>query len=158
MKKIDNSKIYKQYGVIDIKWIDNDNLLLFLLKASQYEPTSCQKVYNIKTENMTDIKLADKIFDMTDYNNGYCLYQKSRTIAYIYKMDLKEEKIVLSKRYLITANDIPNDPLFGLGFISKDKIARITYIEGEKGFFDYTLNLKGNCRIKMEIKEIVNKQ
>lgn len=156
IKKVDNSKIYKLYGVNDIKWIDKDNLLLFLLKAGRYEPTSCQKVYNVKTENIIDIKLADKNFDMTDYNNGYCLYQKSKTTAYIYKMVLKEGKIILSKRYQITANDIPNDPLFGLGFISKDKIARITYIEGEIGFFDYTLNLKGNCRIKMDIKEISN--
>ena len=154
-RKIESKYYCKSWKFLDISWIDNDNLLLFLAKPMEKGIEFSQKIYNIREDKITDLILPKKDYILDDYYNGFCLIRTEGTPpAYIYRLCIDHGKAIFRKSHQINAEIGINNPLYELGFVSESKIARITDVEAEKGFFSIFLNLEHNNYLKIEISEI----
>ncbi|MBI4645972.1 MAG: hypothetical protein HY738_05090 [Bacteroidia bacterium] len=150
-RKIESDHYCKSWKFLDVSWIDNDNLLLFLAKPIERGITYDQKVYN----KIINLILPKKNYIFDDYYNGFCLIRTGGSPpAYIYKLYLDQGKVYLKKSHQINAETGVNNPLYELGFVSKSKIARITNVEAEKGFFSLFLNMTQNNYLQFDIQEI----
>ena len=153
--KIVNNQYFKTWDCLDICWIDNDNLLLFLVKAAINGPLYCQKIYNIRKDRIIDFSLPKGDYSLDDYYDGHCIIRKfNDPPALIYRLSIQNEKTTLIKTHQINTPTSKNDPLYELGFVSKNKIAIITNIEAEKGIFSLWLNLDSYKCKKLDIKPI----
>lgn len=155
IKKIDSDVYFGDWKFLDFFWIDNDHILLFLAKPAESGIKYIQKIYNIQNGKIINLIINEKGYQVDDYYNGYCLVRTGKEPpAYIYKLDLINDSVALSFDSMIEVEQELSEPLYELGFVSERTIARITNIEGEKGFISLPLNLKSVNFLKFKITPI----
>jgi hypothetical protein len=154
VKVIESDVFFRDWKFLDFFWVDDEHILFFLSQPIERGINYCQKIYNIQNDKIIDLIIPDKDYQMDDYYNGFCLVRTGKEPpAYIYKLDLINDSIALSIDSMIEVEQEIGEPLYELGFVTESTIARITNIEGEKGFFSLILNLRRNNYLQIKISE-----
>jgi hypothetical protein len=137
----DISYFCKYYVIVNVYWVDANNLLFILfspIKESKY----C--LYNVKNQKITELKLPEKYAELDDYYNGLFLMRvwSKPYKAAIYDFDIKTLKFTL--KHKIYAETKEYNPLYRLGFVSPAKIARMTTSAAVFTEFEIYLNQMQN--------------
>jgi hypothetical protein len=144
--KVLSEQYFKTWQCYDIEWIDNNNLLLYLIRVNEmgngYEYN--QKIFNVNNNSVTEIFLPPNSEKFEDINNGNCIIRTANNNRQFIVYSLKSEnsKFVFEPLFSISAINKNNKPIGTINFISNNKIILTSNIEGEREIVHLWMNLK----------------
>jgi hypothetical protein len=144
-RKLATQRYFKTWHPADFFWLDDNYLLISVVKAEQngsfkYE----EKIYDFKNDIIANIKLPANSFQIDDVNDGNCIVEtvNGNPQFIIYKVKIEKGQLIFFPTHYITANTKSGTQEAHIGFLSNNKIAQTTNIEGEKGTLQLSLSLK----------------
>jgi hypothetical protein len=163
-KEINPDKYLNSWNCNDVFWVDDENLLLFLVRINKQgnDLEFSQAIYNINYDSVVFLTMPKNCYAIEDFYNGQCIFRekKDKRSFVIYRLDISNNHYQFNPTYLIDTDSEPNDFIPHLGFISQDRIGFTTAVNGERGIVVLSMNIrKGyNDYCKLEFKKYLDKK